>query len=317
MILPWLDPIKEQLASGLRSERLGHAPLIQGPAGVGKRALADWLVRRILCLESSDRDPCGQCRSCTLLDSSTHPDFFDTGIPEDKREIPVDSIRDLIARLQLTASLSPRRVGRVMPAEAMNRNSANALLKTLEEPAENAWLILVADQAGRLPATIRSRCQVIPVRPPDHDESIRWLESNCPSSPSEQHRQALLLAGAAPLAARALLEGEGLAFGQTIRDGLDALSHGEPLQQVLGEDWVKQAPSTWRWLATWVGLTLRARVAGIDEDGLAGTLAPQLSPQSAAVLWERALAGVQLARGNARQDLLLGKWLLEWQQLSQ
>jgi len=316
MILPWLDPIKEQLASGLSSERLGHAPLIQGPSGVGKRALADWLVRRILCLEAKQRDPCGECRACSLLETSTHPDFFDTGIPEDKREIPVDSIRDLIARLQLTASLSPRRVGRVLPAEAMNRNAANALLKTLEEPAENAWLILVADQAGRLPATIRSRCQAIPVRPPDHDEAMQWLEANCTESPPDQRQQAMLLAGAAPLAARALLEGEGLAFGHAVREGLDALTRGQPLQQVLEEDWVKQAPLTWRWLATWVGLALRANLGAGEQDGLSGALAPQLRPQSAAVLWEKALAGSRLARGNARQDLLLGKWLLEWQQLS-
>jgi DNA polymerase-3 subunit delta' len=316
MILPWLDPVKEQLASGLGAERLGHAPLIQGASGVGKRALADWLVRRILCLESKERDPCGECRSCTLLEASTHPDFFDIGIPEDKREIPVDSIRDLIGRLQLTASLSPRRVGRVMPAEAMNRNAANALLKTLEEPAENAWLILVADQAGRLPATIRSRCQVISVRPPDQDEAMRWLEANSPDASAEERQQALILAGAAPLAARDLLEGEGLAFGHAIREGLAALTRGKPLQQVLEEDWVKQAPLTWRWLATWVGLALRARLGGRPDDALPGALAPELDPQSAALLWEHALTGTKLARGNARQDLLLGKWLLEWQQLS-
>ena len=79
---------------------------------------------------------------------------------------------------------------------------------------------------------------------------------------------------------------------------------------------MKQAPLTWRWLATWVGLALRAKLGGGDEAGVSGTLAPQLEPRSAAVLWEHALAGTQLARGNARQDLLLGKWLLEWQQLS-
>ena len=318
--LPWLDDLKAQISAALIANRLGHAPLIQGPSGVGKRVLADWLSRRILCLEPDGRAACGQCRSCNLIESGTHPDFFDIGIPEDKRAIPVDSIRELNGRLQLTASLSERRIGRVMPAEAMNKNAANALLKTLEEPAGNAWLILVSDQPGQLPATVRSRCQVISVRPPEHAQALAWLKECVRQLPNQvsadETAQALTLAGEAPLAALALLEGEGLAFGFSIRDGLIATANGEPVQEVLSSDWTADAPLTWRWLATWVALVLHQSMKLSDDRQLIDELPRDISPQSVGQLWQQALQGSALAQGNARQDLLIGKWLLEWQEIS-
>lgn len=316
MNLPWLEEIKAQLDDSFRAERLGHAPLIQGPAGVGKRALGDWLCRRILCLSSEAPTPCGQCRSCELLASGTHPDFFDVGIPEEKREIPVDSIRDLNGRLQLTSSLTDRRVGRILPAEAMNTNAANALLKTLEEPAGNAWLVLISDRPGRLPATIRSRCQAIMVRPPAHDQTLEWLSGEVSERALEAGGQevehALELAGDAPLAALDLLEGEGLDFGLGIREGMAKTARGEALQGALDSSWTEQPELTWRWIATWSGLVLRASLGARENVGLLGDLPTGLSPESAARLWDEALRGGALARGNARQDLLLGKWLLEW-----
>ncbi|MEN1729522.1 MAG: hypothetical protein AAGJ52_13885 [Pseudomonadota bacterium] len=317
MTLPWLDPIKSHISEVLSSERLGHAPLIQGPVGVGKRALSEWLVRRILCLEGVDGQPCGRCRACELLSKGTHPDFFDVGIPEEKREIPVDSIRDLTGRLQLTASISERRVGRVMPADAMNTNAANALLKTLEEPAANAWVMLVSDQPGRLPATIRSRCQVITVRPPDRLEALEWMSQNASEGDQALQHQALTLAGNAPLAALELLEGEGMQSGFAIREGLGGLAQGQAISQVLDETWTQTPTQTWRWLATWMDMVLRSSLeAGADQE-LAGSLPRGVSSVDAARLWESALQGTALSRGNARQDLLLGKWLLEWQQVCQ
>jgi DNA polymerase-3 subunit delta' len=321
MNLPWLDDIKAQLDEAFVTERLGHAPLIQGPAGVGKRALGEWLSRRILCLEGGAAAPCGECRSCQLLSSETHPDFFPVDIPEDKREIPVDSIRNLNGRLQLTSSLTDRRVGRILPAEAMNTNAANALLKTLEEPAGNAWLILISDRPGRLPATIRSRCQAIAVRPPAHDEASLWLKAQIRERDLEvsenDAEQALRLAGDAPLAALALVETDGLAFGFTIRDGLVAAARGRAIEQVIDSHWTDRAELTWRWIATWAGLALQASLRAGDASDLLGDLPSALEPAQAARLWDKALTGGALVRGNARQDLLIGKWLLEWSQVSQ
>jgi DNA polymerase-3 subunit delta' len=319
MNLPWLSDIQQQLNDALLGQRLGHAPLIQGPSGVGKRQLGDWLSRRILCLATEGPDPCGQCRSCQLFASASHPDFFDVGIPEEKREIPVDSIRELNGRLQLTSSLSDRRVGRILPAEAMNVNAANALLKTLEEPASKAWLLLVSDRPGRLPATIRSRCQAITVRPPAHAEALDWLRSEVSARAlpvaDDAVEHALELAGDAPLAALGLLEGDGMRFGLDLRKGLIRMARGEGLQDALDPGWAEQPETTWRWLAIWSGLILRASLDAGENPGLLGDLPDDLHPETAARLWDSALQGNALARGNARQDLLLGKWLLEWQQV--
>jgi len=316
MKLPWLDDLQRQLNDTFLAQRLGHAPLIEGPSGVGKRALGDWLSRRILCLEGAGQAPCGNCRSCTLFGGGAHPDFFDIGIPEDKREIPVDSIRDLNGRLQLTASLTDRRVGRILPAEAMNTNAANALLKSLEEPASNAWLILISDQPSRLPATIRSRCQAITVRPPAHDEALAWLKSQVTArsiqADEETTEHALELAGDAPLAALELIEGEGMEFGLSIRQGLIRTARGEALQNVLDSSWTAHPELTWRWISTWIGLVLRSSLGARKKADLLGELPDYLKPESVARLWDQALRGSALARGNARQDLLLGKWLLEW-----
>jgi len=319
MTLPWLEALKAQLEEAFLAQRLGHAPLIQGPVGVGKRQLADWLSRRILCLATDMAAPCGHCRSCELFTSGTHPDFFDIGIPEEKREIPVDSIRGLNGRLQLTSSLSDRRVGRILPAEAMNSNAANALLKTLEEPAGNAWLILISDRPGRLQATIRSRCQAITVRPPDHPEAVAWLEAELSarsaSVDTEQIEHALELAGDAPLAALDLLEGEGMEFGLDVRKGLVSVAQGGALHDVLNSAWAADPESTWRWIATWCGLVLRASLGARENLSLLGELPTGLNAEAAARLWNQALQGGALVRGNARPDLLLGKWLLEWSQV--
>jgi len=310
--LPWLDPLRQQLDEALGKGRLGHAPLIQGAPGMRSSDLAEWLLRRILCLEPVDGQACGQCRACQLLDSDSHPDCFRVGIPEDKKEIPIDSIRGLSGKLQLTASLSPHRVGLIEPAEAMNRNAANALLKTLEEPASDAWLILVSDQPGRLPATIRSRCQPVSVRPPGSQEALAWLEDCVPGQSAEALAQALRLAGGAPLAARSLLIDQGLEFGLSLRAALLEIGRGRPLQGVVDEHWLNDPVRTWRWLATWTAAALQHAL--LEESGDGSTMPPR---GGLAKLWQQALEGVALARGNARQDLLLGKWLLEWKAASQ
>ncbi len=311
MSLPWLEEPRARLAASLADGRLGHAPLIAGPVGVGKQQLATWLVQRILCLDAVDVQPCGRCRSCELLAAGTHPDQFAVGIPEDKKEIPVDSIRELSASLQLTPRIGPHRLGWIEPAEAMNRNAANALLKTLEEPAAQAWLVLVSHRPGRLPATVRSRCQPITIRPPELDLAMEWLGQQCPGRSEIERAEALALSAGAPLAAASLLADEGMALGHTILEGLLVLRQGAAVSTVLRDEWLAAPLQTWRWLALW---THRALLASHGSELRPGQRAPEGLPACAALarLWEQALHGGRLVEANARQELLLGKWLLEW-----
>lgn len=310
MTAPWLEPTCRMLSQRIDAQRLGHAPLLHGPRGLGKRALGDWLARRLLCSEPNGDDPCGECRACRLIDNGTHPDLFTVEVAEDKQGIGVDQVRDLIERLQLTASMSSHRVGLMPQADAMNTNAANALLKTLEEPPAGAWLVLIAEQPARLPATIRSRCQQLPLRPPDAATAGRWLAAERPDDGDSQRRAALELSGGAPLAARDMLASGGLETGMDIlRDLIEHTPHAEALER-----WQADPAESWLWLARWMAVLMAraSEAGGWRPEQL--TLPGDISPRALARLWQMALDGHREAeRGVVRQDLLLGRWLLEWE----
>ncbi|SRR6056297_2621214 len=305
MMMPWLDTIKKSFSDRLDTERLGHAPMILGPVGLGKRDLASWLVARVLCLRPNDGEPCGSCRACQLLGSKSHPDLFVASIPEDKTQLTVDVIRALAQGLQLTPSIGPHRVGLINQADQMNTNAANALLKTLEEPSSRAWLILVSDDPDRLPATVLSRCQKVIIRPPTSETAREWLADYLPEAQSADIDLALAVSGGAPLKALDLLSEDGLALGREIRTVLLEAAAGQLPAPGRIEEWASRAPQTWHWLAFWC----RSFMDGILL-GKSGTISSH--PAGLAVLWQQALEGRAMANTNIRADLLLGKWLLEW-----
>lgn len=310
MIVPWLESTCRTLSQRIDAQRLGHAPLLHGPRGLGKRMLGDWLARRLLCGEPRGDDPCGECRACRLIDNGTHPDLFAVEVAEDKQGIGVDQVRDLIERLQLTASVGSQRVGLMPQADAMNTNAANALLKTLEEPPAGAWLVLIAEQPARLPATIRSRCQQLPLRPPEGATAARWLAAQRPDDGDRHRLAALELSGGAPLAARDMLASGGLESGmEVLRDLIEHTPHAQALER-----WQADPAGSWLWLARWMAVLMaRASEAGgwRPEEW---TLPGDISRRSLARLWQMALDGHREAeRGVVRQDLLLGRWLLEWE----
>lgn len=311
MTLPWLEAQQHALGEALDAQRLGHAPLLHGPPGLGKLELAHWLVARILCIHPGQPRPCGQCRSCVLLAAGTHPDLFFGKIPEDKTQITVDVIRDLSAGLQLTPSIGPHRVGLIEPAERMNTNAANALLKTLEEPAGRAWLILVSDRPDLLPATVRSRCQKIAINPPPRAAAAAWLGTHQLQASAADIELALDFCADAPLQALHLLEGDGLAHGQEVRRVLLELAQGRPMAIGLGERWGGRAAESWAWICHWLKIWMAERLlSGSQHSQLECVPADQLGRA-----WQRALAARQLAETAVRSDLLFGKWLLEWESI--
>ena len=166
---PWLAPAWQLLADALRSGRIHHALLFGSPRGYGKRALADAFAAAALCPQrGADGRACGVCRSCLLVAAGSHPDLVrvtfelrDDG--KTRTELTVDQLRALGHRLALSSQFGGLQIAVIDPADAMNASAANALLKTLEEPASATIIVLVADDPSRLPATIRSRCQRIDI----------------------------------------------------------------------------------------------------------------------------------------------------------
>jgi DNA polymerase-3 subunit delta' len=183
MTAPWLRERWRRLTAQLEAGRLPHALLISGPAGLGKRGLARAFVARALCRQAHGDEPaCGRCRACEQHAAGNHPDFAQVTFELNnegklRTEIAVDQIRALSARFALTPQFGGYQIALIEPAEAMNRNAANALLKTLEEPSADTLLLLVADQPAHLPPTIVSRCSRVDVHFPPRADALAWLGS--------------------------------------------------------------------------------------------------------------------------------------------
>ena len=211
---PWNAPLFEALKA--RFERFPHALLIHGVRGTGKLALAERVAQLLLC-EDPARRPCGRCDGCRWLAAGSHPDFrrlepealakepveFEEA-PEapakrskPSTEIKVEQVRELAGFLNLRSHRGRLRVALVHPAEDMNENAANALLKGLEEPPAGAVFLLVSHRPSQLLPTIRSRCVALAVPVPPRAPALRWLaEQGAPDA-----ERWLAYAGGAPLQA--------------------------------------------------------------------------------------------------------------------
>lgn len=192
MEITWLKPFADAWRASEQRERLPHAVMLAGAPGTGKRAAAAWIARRRLGV--------GQVGPLPEYPAAIpeHADLRWLQKPDDKHQIIVDQVRELIADLNLTSYHGGGKVAVIEPADIMNTNAANSLLKTLEEPPGDALLVLIADRVGRLPATIFSRCQRIAFAAPPENLSLAWLDQ---LKPGANWRPALKAAGNAPLGA--------------------------------------------------------------------------------------------------------------------
>ncbi|MFK8079367.1 MAG: DNA polymerase III subunit delta' [Granulosicoccus sp.] len=198
---PWLYADAQTLLAAANQGRLHHALLLSGMEGIGKRNFCQWLAEALLCRERNERGACGQCSSCRQLLADAHPDFLPVHPEGANGGIKIDTVRELVDWLQLTAGQRSYRVALIAEANGLNRHSANSLLKTLEEPADNAILILCARRPGALPATVRSRCQKITLKLGDKEAAVDWLGQHF-----TEPEQALAEAGGGPLAALSQLD---------------------------------------------------------------------------------------------------------------
>ncbi len=196
---PWHDSIMQKVAEQLREERLPHALLLAGAAGLGKQQFAERVAELVLCEQNVADVPCGACKSCSLLAAATHPDLQLVTL-EDSRQLRIEQIRRLIGWAMQTSARGGNRIAIIYPADTMNLASANALLKLLEEPPANTYLLLVTDQLAKLLPTIRSRCQVVNFKIPDTSVAMAWLGQEGLSP--EEARLRIHLSSGAPLVAR-------------------------------------------------------------------------------------------------------------------
>lgn len=192
------DPARQQLLAAHRRGRLGHAYLFVGPDGVGKHRFATEFAKALLCEHPpADLTACDRCPACAQVAAETHPDFSVVRTPDDKLELPVDTARELVANLALRPVRGGRKVTLVIDADDFNEESANCLLKTLEEPPAGAVLILLATSAERQLATILSRCQVVRFHPLGPADLKLVLLDNGVTDPATLDRLVRLSGGSA------------------------------------------------------------------------------------------------------------------------
>lgn len=289
-LLPWQEPIKEQLQLAWRAGRLPHALLVQGAEGVGKRCFGAWLAQAVLCDAATEHvrsmaiassglaqadaagrghdarqvelAGCGHCASCTLIHAGSHPDLCWIAPEEDKQQISVDQVRMAIERLAKTSYRQGYKVVVIEPAHQMTVAAASSLLKTLEEPSSGSMLILLTSRAFSLLPTVRSRCQKIMIPRPCNAQALAWLQEH---SEGEVDPALLEFAGGAPLLAlRYAQEFEDL--GLQMQATLHELFAGHSDLSQIASTWAAKAlPERLIWLDLWLMSVSRGLLAGSAE----------------------------------------------------
>lgn len=311
---PWLRPVWNVLASRIRRAELPHALLICGPRGLGKRALADRLVASALCeARLEDEFACLRCRACQLLAAGSHPDRVLVSLEarDDgklRSEIVFEQIRALSQRLALSSQFGGLQIAIIDPADCMNPNAANALLKTLEEPSSRTVIVLVADEPSRLPATIRSRCHRFDVKPPATEPACAWLVENGLDADVARRTLAACL-GNPGLALEASQQGV-LELKAGCQRDLQALGRGSARALEVAEAWAADRPEERLRHAAVIAMEETVRLA----KGAARS--PDLNAQegiSRLGSWfADANRARQLLATQVRSDLVLLDLLLAW-----
>ncbi len=327
---PWLEKQRRQWQELRQANRLPHAVLIRGLAGSGKKALAHAMAADLLCEQHRENGPgqaganapendalasaCGACSGCQMFAAGSHPDYH--VIEPDGQFIKVAQIRQLTQNLSLSAHRSGHKVAIVHSAGQMNTASANALLKTLEEPTRDTCLILVSDESDRLLPTITSRCRLMPVATPAAAELAAWLGQD-----SERVQRALILAGGAPLYARQWLEGDALdrfmAFLNTLM-GLARAHNSRADVLEVAQQWQDEISDQWLAALSRYLVHLQALGQGMCRE-LSGDRALLAQMGHSAIETDhwaqklRQLAHLRQHQGSAlKKELLLEEFLINW-----
>jgi DNA polymerase-3 subunit delta' len=310
-------------------KRPAHGLLFKGTKGIGKLDLAMNFAQSLLCEHPQDSDFfCGKCPSCHWFEQGSHPDCrllqpetlslegeeTESG-KKPSKQISVDQVRDLADFIGMSAHQGGRRVIVIHPAEAMNTNAANALLKNLEEPPQGLLFILVSHKPQQLLPTILSRCLSFALPAPDAASATRWLTEQGVKNPAE----ALAASGFSPLQAVQLDEQldseERNKLLRAVRHpaALDVFALAEALQKT------EQALVV-QWLQQWCYDLSSMKQAGKlryhpGEEAAIKKLVEPIAPLNLARLQKRLQTAKREAQHTLNPKLFLESLLLAYRQL--
>ena len=259
--LPWQDNLWQQMVTRCQRDTLAHAYLLRGMPGVGKFQFTKALAAYLLCKSPENNEHCGHCKECELLHAGTHPDIAIIEPDEPGRPIRIDKIRQLTEFAHKTSQQGGRRIIIMNPAESMNVNAANALLKCLEEPGDDTLFFLISARAGDMLPTIRSRCQQLTFSCPDRAVALQWLAEHLDENTSAG--SLLDLVAGAPLEACRFAREGVLESRQQLVKGVKSLLKGERSPVEVAKDWQgADLALILSWLGGWLDDAVKLNLAG-------------------------------------------------------
>lgn len=289
---------REQLGLFRRSaarQRLSHAYVLSGPPGIGKRLFAQLLAQSVFCRQHpfEELNCCGECRACRGFAAGTWPDFLQVGVPAGKNVIPISKMvgeegrrgkEGLCYELSMSPQASDRRVAIIDDAQKMSPESANALLKTLEEPPAQSLILLICDHPDNLLPTIRSRCQNVRFFPLTEVDLKELLNKNEMTESEEEAVSVAALSEGSLETASQLLDPELRKMRKSITIQLGQMEGMKPTQVsakvVKGLEELSSAVPEQRrnaqWLLRFVADALQTRLRGLATGDLSDPLTRRL-----------------------------------------
>ena len=262
--LPWQESIWQSLIKQQLADRLPHALLLRGVQGVGKFHFARAFAAQLLCQAPEAEHACGHCKECSLVKAGTHPDLLIIQPESAGKPIKIDQVRKINNFARKTAQQGGRRVVVISPAEAMNINAGNALLKSLEEPGGDTVFLLVSDRVGDMLPTIRSRCQLITFPTPLRAVAVDWLSEHIADRVVID--QLLNLSGNSPVAAWDMFDQGTLEVRGKLINAMAGLFRGEITPVELAKDWQSaNLPQLLGWLGSWLDDVVRISLTADDK----------------------------------------------------
>jgi len=320
-LYPWFAAAWAEFLGRLQGQRLAHGLLLVAEPGAGIADFGRAVAARLLCATPlPSGHACGTCTECRLRMQNSHPDFFSVGLEANPKGdlakvIKIDQIRELNARMALTAQRATCKVALIEPADQLNVEAANALLKTLEEPPRDSYLLLVSAYPRRLPATILSRCQRLALKQISADEQLAWLRAHLSATGADVGLALALAVG--PLAARDLLASQGLRAPRAVLEALVQIASGKRGPVGLGAELTQiDLETALGWVQTYLRLAqarslgMPTTIGGAIDEGIA-SLAASRSPRSLSLLSEQLQRIISSIKAPLKHDLLIDAWAAE------
>ena len=317
--LPWQKPILQRALKLDSEQRLPHAVMIDSTSDQDLSAFIRHLSMLLLCDEPRELDPCGVCEACRMMLAGTYSDFsLVTLEPDEKskklsKNIKIEQIRNVIHEISLTHQYDRLKIAVIYPAEAMSKAGANALLKTLEEPAARVLILLVTHNRGRVPITLRSRCQSWSINQPTAQQSVAWLsEQGMSQQDSDRY---LEYANGDPVLALKLEQYDYASLVEQFKDRFSQFLRGDLGVSNLCGELLASEVSMVRRLVNLILTAYCYQSSGVDAAGNPGKGADRARAQLLLDLRQRAQKQMQIEENNLDFQLQLEDVLISLKQI--